>query len=69
MSISYNYNLWARVSFLIQLQAAPATLLKKRLCHLLFVHFQEYLPLFLGDKVDEKANNFQIAKVQSRGVS
>ena len=29
-----------------------------------FVHFLEYLLLFLGDNVDEKGNNFQIAKVQ-----
>ena len=32
--------------------------------HMFFVHFLEYLLLFLGDNVDEKGNNFQIAKVQ-----
>ena len=44
------------------------TLLKQT--HLFFAHFLEYFLLFLDDKVDEKkANNFQIEKVQPRGVA
>ena len=37
--------------------------------HLFFAHFLEYLKLILNDKVDEKANKFQIAKVQPQGVA
>ena len=39
--------------------------------HLFFVHFLEYLLLFLDDHVDEKkkTNYFQIAKVQHQGVA
>ena len=37
--------------------------------HLFFVQFLEYLPLFLDNNVDKKANNFQIAKVQSQCVA
>ena len=36
--------------------------------HLFFVHCLEYLPLFLDDNLEEKANNYQIAKVQPQRV-
>ena len=46
LEISQNYeeNTCTRVSFLIKLQAVPATLLKKRLCHRCFpVNFAKFL--------------------------
>ena len=53
--------------FIFSLIFISYTLLKQ--IHLFFVHFLEYLLLFLDDNVMKKANNFQMAKVQPQGVA
>ena len=40
-----------------------------RQTHLFFVHFLEYILLFLDDNMDEESEKFQIKKVQPQSVA
>ena len=40
-----------------------------RQTHLFFVHFLEYILLFLDDNMDEESEKFQIKKVQPPSVA